>query len=413
MRTKFMLFVAVAVMSATVANYCVCDASQDVNSKIYPTASKQKKAKKADDKRQKQAIDVDKGTVTGIMYADDTPMAVIDGVILREGQSIHNAKVVKINPDYVEFEYEGKRWSQKVNELPSTQCISTTNSPMLPKYPSVEDIVKYASPAVVTIVVYDKTGEKFAFGSGFFIGNGKILTNAHVVEGAYSAKVHSLSKTYKEVTIIKRDDEIDLAVLEVNSIGEQIISLANDSDLRVGQRILAIGNPEGLERTVSDGLISAIRNSDGTQEIQISAPISDGSSGGPLLNIQGSVIGVTYAGYEKGQNLNFAVGIKTLKQFLKTSDNPEQLKEAGSYIFGKVALKWVRNTVIGILAFTIGILALVIGVIFLSRILKRLFRILITSLRSRKIPITVEPAVELYQPVLLSSTKSDRHWRSV
>jgi S1-C subfamily serine protease len=284
---------------------------------------------------------------------------------------------------------------------------------MLPKYPSVEDIVKYASPAVVTIVVYDKTGDEFAFGSGFFIGSGKILTNAHVVEGAYSAKVHSLSKTYKEVTIIKRDDDLDLVVLEVNSVGEPIISLANDSDLRVGQRILAIGNPEGLERTVSDGLISAVRNSGGMQEIQISAPISEGSSGGPLLNMQGSVIGVNYAGIDEGQNLNFAVGIKTLKQFLGTPDKPVKLQKAGSYVVGKVVSKWVKKTVIGILAFTIGSVALIYGVIFLLYIMKRLYRLVIARFRRIYIPVAAVPKEEPYQPVLLSSKKSDRHWRGV
>jgi S1-C subfamily serine protease len=362
---------------------------------------------------QKQEIGVDVGTVTGIMYIDGNPLAVIDGVILREGQSVRQVKVVKINLDSVEFEYDGTRWSQQVKKPQTTKFISTINSRMLSKNLSVEDIAKYVSPAIVTIGVYDNTGKFLALGSGFFIGNGKILTNAHVVEGAYSAKVRSLLKTYENVKILKRDNKLDLAVLEVKNIGEPIISLADGSDLRVGQLVIAIGNPLGLERTVSDGLISAIRNSDGMQEIQISAPISHGSSGGPLLNMQGSVIGVTYAGMDEGQNLNFAIGLETIKKFLRTPDNPEQLKEAGSYILGKVVLKWVRNTVIGILAFTVGIVALIYGVIFLIRILKRLNRRITIPFRRKIIPDVTVPKEEPYQPVLLSSQKSDRHWRSV
>lgn len=359
-----------------------------------------------EDKSQKQQIGVDIGIVTGIMYVDGTPLAVIDGVILREGQSIRQVKVVKINPDSVEFKYEGTRWSQKVNEPSSSQCISTIDSRMLPKYPSTEDIAKYVSPAVVMIVVYDDTGDELGMGSGFFIGSGKILTNAHVVEDAYSAEVCSVLKTYEDVTITKRDDDLDLAVLEVQSVGEPIVSLADDSELHVGQRVLAIGNPEYLERTVSDGIISAIRNWGGVQKIQITAPISGGSSGGLLLNMQGSVIGVTYGGIDEGQNLNFAIGIKTLKQFLQTPDNPVQLEKAGSYIPGKVVKKWVKYL-------AIGIVALAAVVTFLLYILKGWYRFITTPFRRKKMPVVAAPKEEPYQPVVLSSNKSERHWRNM
>jgi len=296
-------------------------------------------------------------------------------------------EVVKINPDSVYFQYNGIRWSQEINEPSSTQCISTIDSRILPKHPSVEDIVKYASPAVVTIILYDDIGDVLGFGSGFFIGNGKILTNAHVVEGAYSAEVRSLRKTYEDVTIDKRDDDVDLAVLSVQRVGEPIISLADDTDLDAGQRVLVIGNPLGFERTVSDGLISAIKDSAGVHEIQFTAPISGGSSGGPMLNTDGLVIGITYAGIDEGQNLNFAIGIKTLKWFLKTPDHPEQLKKAGSYIPGRVVRYWAKNIVI-------GIVMLAIGVISLIYILKRLYRLVTTSFRRKKIPVAAVPKEE-------------------
>jgi len=348
---------------------------------------------------QKQEIGVDVGTVTGITYVDGTPLAVIDGVILREGQSIRQVKVVKINPDSVEFDYNGTRWSQKVNEQSSTHGIGTIDSGILPKYSSVEDIFKYVSPAVVSIIVYDDIGDEIAFGSGFFIGNGKILTNAHVVEDAYSAEVHSLRKTYENVTIIKRDDDVDLAVLEVNSVGEPIISLADDTDLRVGQRVLAIGNPLGLERTLSDGLISAIRD---WKTVQITAPISGGSSGGPLLNMQGQVIGVTYASYDEGQNLNLAVGLEALKWFVKTPDHPEQLKKAHT---GEHNLNWALDR-----AFNVAILAIVAP--FLLYILIKLYRFVMAFFHRKKSPDRAIPKEEPYHPVVLSSNKSERQWRS-
>ena len=338
---------------------------------------KEEELTKTEDKRQEQEIEVDIGIVTDIRYIDDTHLAVIDGVALIEGEQTRRVKVVKINPDSVDFEYNGIRWSQKINEPSSAQLIGTTDSRILPKHPSVEDIVKYVSPAVVTITVYDDLGDELAFGSGFFIGSGKVLTNAHVVEGAYSAEVSSLRNTYEEVTIDKRDDDVDLAVLSVQSVGEPIIYLADNTDLDIGQQVLVIGNPLGYERSVSDGLISATKDSAGFQKIQITAPISEGSSGGPMLNMEGYVVGITYAGIDEGQNLNFAIGIKTLKWFLRTPDNPERLKKAGSYIPGRVARYWIKNIVI-------GILALVVGVIFFIYILKRLYRLVRTSFRRKR-----------------------------
>ena len=438
MRIKSMLFVAVAIMLAAAVNPCISAENQDTNttqqsiqapiieiehlfsplrdnfdatnqmqidmSNTHPMSSKQTEAIKADDKRKKQEIGIDIGIVTGIMYIDGNPLAVVDGVIIREGQSIRQVKVVKINSDSVEFEYDGTRWSQQVNKPRTNQGISTINSRMLSKNLSVEDIAKYVSPSVVMIVVYDNTGDELGMGSGFFIGTGKILTNAHVVEGAYSAKVRTLLKIYEDVTIIKRDDKLDLAVLAVQSVGEPVVSLADDSDLHVGQRVLAIGNPEYLERTVSDGMISAIRDWGGVQRIQITAPISGGSSGGLLLNMQGLVIGVTYGGIDEGQNLNFAIGIKTLKKFLQTPDNPEQLKKAGTSEPGITIRKLVKNTVI-------GIAALAIVATFLLYILKRFNWRITIPFRRKIIPDVAVPKEEPYQPFVLSSQKSDRHWR--
>ena len=233
--------------------------------------------------------------------------------------------------------------------------ITIGNSIAFPQTFSVEDVIKDASPAVVRIVAYDITGTKRGEGSGFFIGRGKIVTNAHVVEDAYSAEVHSFLKLYEHVTISKCGDDVDMALLTVNGVGEATIPLADGSDLRPGQRILAIGNPLGLERTVSDGLISAVRGIPGElQIIQITAPISPGSSGGPLLNLKGSVIGVTSASLSEGQNLNFAIGIETLKQFLQRPENPLSLKKARSRVLWRTILKWVVNIVVGIIALVFG-----------------------------------------------------------
>ncbi|MGQ9800629.1 MAG: S1C family serine protease [Candidatus Saccharicenans sp.] len=234
---------------------------------------------------------------------------------------------------------------------------------------SIEKIINNALPSVVKIVVYDITGSKRAEGSGFFIGPGKILTNAHVIDRAYSASVQSSLKLYENITIIKRDDDLDLALLLVEDAGEPALPLAEASDLRPGQRVLAIGNPLGFDQTVSDGLISAIRGIPGKiQIIQTSAPVSPGSSGGPLLDLKGEVIGVISATVSEGQNLNFAIGIETLKQFLQRPDNPVPLKKAGTRVLWRIILKWVIAVVLGIIAFVFGggwwIIAIVIMVLY-------------------------------------------------
>jgi len=260
---------------------------------------------------------------------------------------------------------------------------------------SVEDIIKDASPSVVKIVVYDITGTKRGEASGFFIARGKIVTNAHVVDGAYSAEVHSLLNRYEQITISKRDNDVDLALLTVNGVEEPSMALADTGELRPGQRVLAIGNPLGLVRTVTDGLISAVRGVPGVlQIIQISAPISPGSSGGPLLNLRGEVIGVTSAGMSEGQNLNFAIGIETLKQFLQLPDNPELLKKARTSVLWRTILKWAMNIVIGIIFVAFGggwwiILIVIVVLTVLFFILKGLWVLISLPFRKKEKPDTL------------------------
>ncbi len=112
----------------------------------------------------------------------------------------------------------------------------------------------------------------------------------------------------------------DIAILHIEGENKQFrpVILGNSDDLQVGERVLAIGNPYGWENTVSDGLISGIREIDDFKLLQITAPISPGSSGGALFNMKGEVIGITTIGSQWGaQNLNFAIPINSLKSLIK------------------------------------------------------------------------------------------------
>lgn len=163
----------------------------------------------------------------------------------------------------------------------------------------------------------------YSLGSGFVIrSDGLIVTNYHVLEGAASATVEIGGQVYSDVLVLAADPEWDLAVLKVEADGLRALPLGRGLDsVNPGEAVVALGNPEGLKGTVSNGIVSSIRYDPdlGLDLIQTTAPISEGSSGGPLLNMRGEVIGINTLTYISGQNLNFAIPVDTLKQLLDSA----------------------------------------------------------------------------------------------
>jgi len=177
-------------------------------------------------------------------------------------------------------------------------------------------IVKRISPAVV--VVETQRGNKKGLGTGFFINTqGHIVTNYHVLYGAERATVKTQDgRRYPVKRVVAEHKEADLVLITADIPPKDIVPLEISSKLpEVGEKIYAIGHPMGLEKTVSEGIVSAIRKIPNLGDIiQITAPISPGSSGGPVFNGAGQVIGVARATFRTGQNLNFAVpGRKVLE----------------------------------------------------------------------------------------------------
>jgi S1-C subfamily serine protease len=181
--------------------------------------------------------------------------------------------------------------------------------------PTIADIARQQSPCVVWITEYDQAGKPFAFGSGFIVrADGIVVTNHHVIDGAFTVSVSvSTGDIFDDPVVLDSDVRRDLAVLKVKALKLPTCRIGDSDSVEIGQHVIAIGNPKGLSQTVSDGIVSAVRQSTGYRMLQLTAPISHGSSGGPLLNDRGEVIGVTTAGYEEGQNLNFAVPINYVK----------------------------------------------------------------------------------------------------
>jgi hypothetical protein len=185
-----------------------------------------------------------------------------------------------------------------------------------------QSAIETALAATVTIEVTGPDGE--SGGSGFITSSeGMIVTAAHVIEGATSAVVRLQNGEELEVEgVIVIDRARDFAIVRVAGFDLPTVPLGNADNLTVGQRVIAIGSPLGLEATVSDGLVAAERMVDGTRIIQISVPLSPGSSGGPVMTEQGEVIGLVVSGIVGGdsQNLNFALPINYVRGQLSLAE---------------------------------------------------------------------------------------------
>ena len=185
---------------------------------------------------------------------------------------------------------------------------------------TAEQIAEVALASTVLIVIEDADGEAISTGSGFVVGAEMVATNLHVVAGVFRGYVKPVGgyRQHRITGIIAMDTDQDLAVLSVSGVAASPLRLARDGRVSVGEPVYVAGNPMGFwEGAFSDGLVSGIRDlGAGREWLQISAPISEGSSGGPVLNKHGEVIGVAVAALKVGQNLNFAIPVKYLRGLL-------------------------------------------------------------------------------------------------
>jgi len=186
-------------------------------------------------------------------------------------------------------------------------------------------IAKAANGTIVSIVMSDKDGKPIVQGSGFLVStDGRILTNYHVIAEGTSAVVKLPDGAFYVVDgVLAFDKARDVAVIKAHGENFRTLTLGNSDRVQVGQEVVAIGNPLSLESTVSNGIISSIRAIDeaGGKYLQVTAPISPGSSGGPLFNMEGQVIGITTMYLKGGENLNFAIPINDAKPLLEASSS--------------------------------------------------------------------------------------------
>lgn len=182
---------------------------------------------------------------------------------------------------------------------------------------TVPEIAKIASDSTVSLRI-KRADNTIASGSGFVISKGQIATNYHVIENIVSGTAESVfgQTVYLIEAVLYTDPVHDLAIVKVADLDAPALPLGDSNTIQVGESVYVAGNPWGLTGTFSTGVISAVRPGNSLvadKVIQITAPISPGSSGGPVLNDQGEVIGVSVGQFSLGQNLNFAVPVNFLK----------------------------------------------------------------------------------------------------
>lgn len=178
-------------------------------------------------------------------------------------------------------------------------------TPLAAQGKSPEQIFQEVSRSIVTIQAFDRDENVISLGSGVVTAADTVVTNCHVLEGGAHYLVFA-GKAQMNGTLRAADADRDLCELQVGNLQAPRIALFTGR-LRVGQRVYAVGAPEGLELTISEGLVSSIREMEGAYYIQTSAPISSGSSGGGLFDTEGRLVGLTAFILAEGQNLNFAL----------------------------------------------------------------------------------------------------------
>lgn len=209
---------------------------------------------------------------------------------------------------------------------------------------TAEQIAEKALAATVFLEMKDTKGTTVGFGSGFFVRENLVATNLHVIEGAASGTAKEVDNKYTKYVIegiTATDKTNDLALLKVvmypndpqlseihrKLFPSQPLPLGNSDNIKIGATVYVAGNPKGLEGTFSNGIISSRRNTDTKERLQMTAPVSPGSSGGPVLNDKGEVIGISYMTIEGGQNLNFAIPSNYLKTLLVQSRTVQPLTQ--------------------------------------------------------------------------------------
>ena len=198
-------------------------------------------------------------------------------------------------------------------------------------------VFEKVSSSIVVIKTYDAKGNGQSLGSGVVLEDGVVVTNCHVVKEASTIQVLHQETNYP-ATLRHTDWDRDICTLDVDGFKGYAVTRGSTIRLKVGAKVYAIGAPKGLELTLSDGLISSLRPVPGGQYLQITAPISPGSSGGGLFDDDGFLIGLPTFYLSEGQQLNFAVPVEWINELSKQNTTAPKKEK-------KTSIGWLNRTV--------------------------------------------------------------------
>ena len=207
---------------------------------------------------------------------------------------------------------------------------------------SDEQLAKKVLAATVYLEMADKDDNILAFGSGFFVGQSQIATNLHIVEGAAkgTAKLAGSPTKYTIDGIVETNEKHDLAILKVTGFEGNPLSLGDSDTAKTDETVYVAGNPKGLEGKFSDDTINTIHEEEAKKRFHMTALIVPGSSGGPVLNGNGEVIGISSITLEDGQNLNFVIPSNDIKALLTQSGKAKPLWRGKKSISAETYLRW-------------------------------------------------------------------------
>ena len=272
----------------------------------------------------------DRAAVTGKILAEKTDQVIVDlGFTVLAIPRTHIVKTIHGEGATAAGANDPKRTATTINAAAATETkrglYSTYNTP--PAEQSVRDLVTKLGEGVVQVRTPG------GLGSGFILNDeGYLITNFHVIEGetqisveVYHQKGSLLERTsFKQIRIVAMNKFADLALLQITDKDApkfKNVRLGDADVLAVGERVFAIGSPLGLERTVTEGIVSTkTRQMQGSLYLQTTAQINPGNSGGPLFNMRGEVVGVTNMKITFGEGLGFAIPVEAVKYFLDHRD---------------------------------------------------------------------------------------------